>query len=110
MLKLGAGRAVESEVDLSGYWLDGDRLEIGPVKVGAGAVVGTRSMLFPGARVGKRAEVAPGSAVAGQVPTGQRWAGAPAVKLGKAEAELAQGAAAARARLAGHVRARPGSR
>ncbi|MEU6096953.1 Pls/PosA family non-ribosomal peptide synthetase [Streptomyces sp. NPDC047079] len=85
MLKLGRGAAVESEVDLSGHWLDGDRLEIGPVKVGAHAAVGTRSMLFPGARVGKRAEVAPGSAVAGQVPTGQRWAGAPAVKLGKAK-------------------------
>ncbi|MGW5480959.1 Pls/PosA family non-ribosomal peptide synthetase [Streptomyces sp. NPDC004008] len=85
MLKLGRGAAVESEVDLAGYWLDGDRLEVGPVKVGAHAVVGTRSMLFPGARVGKRAEVAPGSAVVGQIPTGQRWAGAPAVKLGKAK-------------------------
>lgn len=85
MLKLGRGAAVESEVDLSGHWLDGDRLEIGPVKVGAHAVVGTRSLLFPGARVGKRAEVAAGSAVAGHVPTGQRWAGAPAVKLGKAK-------------------------
>ncbi|WP_030853489.1 Pls/PosA family non-ribosomal peptide synthetase [Streptomyces sp. NRRL S-475] len=85
MLKLGRGAAVESEVDLSGYWLDGDRLEIGTVKVGAHAVVGTRSVLFPGARVGKRAEVAPGSAVTGQIPTGQRWAGAPAVKLGKAK-------------------------
>lgn len=85
LLKLGRGAAVESEVDLSGYWLDGDRLEIGAVKVGARAVVGTRSVLFPGARVGKRAEVAPGSAVTGQVPTGQRWAGAPAVKLGKAK-------------------------
>ncbi|MEV7723508.1 Pls/PosA family non-ribosomal peptide synthetase [Streptomyces sp. NPDC087917] len=85
LLKLGRGCAVESEVDLCGYWLDGDRLEIGPVKVGAGAVVGTRSILFPGARVGKRAEVAPGSAVVGQVPTGQRWAGAPAAKLGKAK-------------------------
>ncbi|MEV5878237.1 Pls/PosA family non-ribosomal peptide synthetase [Streptomyces sp. NPDC052101] len=85
MLRLGRGAAVESEVDLSGYWLDGDRLEIGPVRVGAHAVVGTRSMLFPGARVGKRAEVAPGSAVTGQIPTGQRWAGAPAVKLGKAK-------------------------
>ncbi|MEU2715240.1 Pls/PosA family non-ribosomal peptide synthetase [Streptomyces sp. NPDC007205] len=85
MLKLGRGAAVESEVDLSGYWLDGDRLVVGPVKVGAHATVGTRSMLFPGARVGKRAEVAPGSAVGGQIPTGQRWAGAPAVKLGKAK-------------------------
>lgn len=85
LLRLGRGAAVESEVDLRGYWLDGDRLKVGPVRVGAHAVVGTRSMLFPGARVGKRAEVAPGSAVTGQVPTGQRWAGAPAVKLGKAK-------------------------
>ncbi|MEU2776993.1 Pls/PosA family non-ribosomal peptide synthetase [Streptomyces sp. NPDC007162] len=85
LLKVGRGAAVESEVDLSGSWLDGDRLVIGPVRIGAHAVVGTRSMLFPGARVGKRAEVAPGSAVTGQVPTGQRWAGAPAVKLGKAK-------------------------
>jgi non-ribosomal peptide synthetase-like protein len=85
MLKLGRGCAVEAEVDLSGHWLDGDRLVIGQVKIGSGAVVGTRSTLLPGARVGKRAQVAAGSSVAGQVPTGQRWAGAPAVKLGTAE-------------------------
>ncbi|MCR8576343.1 Pls/PosA family non-ribosomal peptide synthetase [Streptomyces sp. Isolate_219] len=85
MLKLGRGCAVEPEVDLSGYWLDGDRLEVGSVKVGSGAVVGVRSTLFPGARVGKRAQVAPGSCVTARVPTGQSWGGAPAVKLGKAE-------------------------
>ncbi|MEE4545098.1 Pls/PosA family non-ribosomal peptide synthetase [Streptomyces sp. V4-01] len=85
MLKLGRGCAIEAEVDLSGYWLDGDLLEIGGVKVGSGAVVGTRSTLLPGARVGKRAQVAAGSSVTGQVPTGQRWAGSPAVKLGSAE-------------------------
>ncbi|MER5638852.1 Pls/PosA family non-ribosomal peptide synthetase [Kitasatospora sp. NPDC002227] len=85
MLKLGRGCAVEAEVDLSGYWLDGDRLEIGQLKVGSGAVVGTRSSLQPGAKVGKRAQVVAGSSVTGQVPTGQRWGGAPAVKLGRAE-------------------------
>ncbi|MGY5132047.1 Pls/PosA family non-ribosomal peptide synthetase [Streptomyces nigrescens] len=85
MLKLGRGCAVEPEVDLSGYWLDGDRLVVGPVKVGSGAVVGVRSTLFPGARVGKRAQVAAGSVVTARVPTGQSWGGAPAVKLGKAE-------------------------
>ncbi|MFD7451677.1 Pls/PosA family non-ribosomal peptide synthetase [Kitasatospora sp. NPDC059827] len=85
MLKLGRGCAVEAEVDLSGHWLDGDRLEVGQIKVGADAVVGTRSTLLPGARVGKRAQVLPGSSVTGQVPTGQRWGGAPAVKLGRAE-------------------------
>ncbi|MFD5560311.1 Pls/PosA family non-ribosomal peptide synthetase [Kitasatospora griseola] len=85
LLRLGKGCAIENEVDLSGYWLDGDRLEIGALRIGAGAVVGTRSTLLPGAKIGKRAEVAPGSGVTGHVPTGQRWAGAPAVKTGKAE-------------------------
>jgi len=83
-LRLGKGCAVEAEVDLGGWWLDGDLLHLGPVRVGAGATVGTRSVLLPGSRVGKRAEIVAGSAVTGQVPTGQRWAGSPAAKTGRA--------------------------
>ena len=83
MLKLGRNSAIEPEVDLSGHWLDGDRLHIGKIRVGAGATVGARSTLFPGARIGKRAEIAPGSGVVGSVPTGQRWSGVPAAKDGK---------------------------
>jgi non-ribosomal peptide synthetase-like protein len=84
MLKVGKGAAVEPEVDLSGHWVDGDVVHIGKIRIGAGAVVGARSTLFPGARVGKRAEVAAGSGVLGSVPTGQRWSGVPAMKDGKA--------------------------
>ncbi|WP_083883651.1 Pls/PosA family non-ribosomal peptide synthetase [Nocardia higoensis] len=84
MLDLGDGACVEPEVDLSGYWLDGDIVHIGPIEVGAGAVVGSRSILLPGAKIGKGAEIAPGSAVAGRVKGGQEWAGSPAVKVGKA--------------------------
>ncbi|WUH95701.1 amino acid adenylation domain-containing protein [Streptomyces sp. NBC_00433] len=98
MLRLGKGCAVEAEVDLCGYWLDGDRLEVGPVKVGSGAVVGTRSTLLPGARIGKRSQIAAGSSVTGQVPTGQRWAGAPAVKVGRAERRWPKQRPARRAR------------
>ncbi|MEU8782746.1 Pls/PosA family non-ribosomal peptide synthetase [Streptomyces sp. NPDC048637] len=100
MLKLGRGCAIEAEADLSGYWLDGDRLEIGPVKVGSGAVVGGRSTLLPGTRVGKRAQVAPGSCVTSRVPTGQSWGGAPAVKLGKAARRWPKGRPARQARWA----------
>ncbi|HEY7595804.1 MAG TPA: Pls/PosA family non-ribosomal peptide synthetase [Actinophytocola sp.] len=84
MLRLGKGAAVEPEVDLSGWWVDGDVVHLGKIRVGAGAVVGARSTLFPGARIGKRAEIAPGSGVRGSVPTGQRWSGVPATKQGKA--------------------------
>lgn len=84
MLRLGKGSAIEPEVDLSGHWLDGDLLHIGKIRIGAGATVGARSTLFPGARVGKRAEIAPGSGVTGAVPAGQRWSGVPAARSGKA--------------------------
>jgi non-ribosomal peptide synthetase-like protein len=79
LLKLGRGAAVEPEVDLSGYWVDGDVVRVGMVRVGAGARVGSRSTLMPGARVGKNAEVAAGSTVTGAVPANRRWAGSPAV-------------------------------
>ncbi|MEU3598704.1 Pls/PosA family non-ribosomal peptide synthetase [Streptomyces sp. NPDC006798] len=84
MLRLGRGAAVEPETDLAGHWLDGDTLRIGAIRIGADAVVGARSTLFPGARIGKRAEIAPGSGVTGRVPAGERWSGVPAVREGRA--------------------------
>ena len=78
MLALGDGCAVEPEVDLTGHWLDGDVLHIGTIEVGAGARIGTRSTLGPGAVVGRDAEVAPGSAVLGAVAAGELWSGSPA--------------------------------
>ncbi|MBB2911433.1 non-ribosomal peptide synthetase-like protein [Streptosporangium becharense] len=84
MLKLGRYAAVEPEVDLGGYWIDGDRVHVGEIKIGASATVGARTTLFPGARIGKNAQVAPGSAVAGPIPSGERWAGVPASRMGKA--------------------------
>jgi non-ribosomal peptide synthetase-like protein len=84
MLKLGKGAAVEPEVDLAGWWLDGDTVHVGKIRIGAGARIGSRSTLFPGARIGKRTEIGAGSGVVGAVPAGQHWAGSPAVKVGKA--------------------------
>lgn len=78
LLTLGKGCSVEPEVDLSGYWVDGDVVHVGRVRIGAGATVGARSTLGPGARVGQGAQVAAGSAVLGSVPPGERWAGSPA--------------------------------
>nr|WP_276092057.1 Pls/PosA family non-ribosomal peptide synthetase [Streptomyces silvisoli] len=78
LAEFGDGCAVEREVDLAGWWLDGDLLRIGAVRVGAGARVAARSTLLPGAVIGDRAEVAAGSSVHGTVPDGQLWAGSPA--------------------------------
>ncbi|MFC4529286.1 Pls/PosA family non-ribosomal peptide synthetase [Sphaerisporangium dianthi] len=84
MLKVGRNAAIEPEVDLHGYWLDGDLLRVGEIRVGAAATIGARATLLPGARIGKNAQVAPGAVVQGAVPSGERWAGAPATRQGKA--------------------------
>lgn len=84
MLTLGHRSSVEPEVDLSGHWIDGDRVHIGTITIGNDATIGARTTLLPGAVVGKDADVAAGSAVVGKVKNGQYWKGSPAVKSGKA--------------------------
>ncbi|MDX6330625.1 MAG: hypothetical protein QOI83_3008, partial [Streptomycetaceae bacterium] len=78
LAEFGDDCAVEPETDLAGWWLDGDVLHLGEVRVGKQARVGARSMLLPGAVIGAGAEVTPGSSVSGQVPDGERWTGSPA--------------------------------
>ena len=84
LLSLGSGCNIEPEVDLSGWWIDGDVVHIGAIHVGAGATVGARSTLMPGATIGAGAQVEPGSAVSGKVKAGQLVAGSPAERRGKA--------------------------
>ncbi|KAF2212996.1 hypothetical protein CERZMDRAFT_67241 [Cercospora zeae-maydis SCOH1-5] len=56
----GRGCAVEPESDISGWWLDGDLLHIGEVRIGEGARVGTRSLLMPNTTLEPYATVEPG--------------------------------------------------
>jgi non-ribosomal peptide synthetase-like protein len=85
LLRLAEGSSIEPEVDLSGWWIDGDWVHIGDISVGASAVVGSRSTLMPGARSGAGAHVAPGSAVRGKVKPGVTVSGSPAERTGKAK-------------------------
>ncbi|WP_198410800.1 Pls/PosA family non-ribosomal peptide synthetase [Microbacterium halophytorum] len=82
MLTIGKGSAIEPEVDLTGYWIDGDLLRLGEVRIGERASIGARSTLAPGTRIDDGAEIAPGAAVFGRVKAGQTWAGSPAVRVG----------------------------
>ncbi|MGJ5752044.1 non-ribosomal peptide synthetase-like protein [Streptomyces puniciscabiei] len=78
LAELGDGCSVEPEADIAGWWLDGDRLHVGRVVVGADARVGHRSTLLPGAVLGHGAELAAGGCLGGRIPDGQVWTGSPA--------------------------------
>jgi non-ribosomal peptide synthetase-like protein len=84
LVHIGPGATIESQVDLHGWWIDGRELVIGEIHVGAGASVGSRTLLAPGASVGEGAEIEPGSVISGAIPAGEHWGGSPARYLGPA--------------------------
>ncbi|HEV7937268.1 MAG TPA: Pls/PosA family non-ribosomal peptide synthetase [Solirubrobacteraceae bacterium] len=84
LVHIGPGATVESQVDLHGWWIDGQELVIDELHIGAGASVGSRTLLAPGSSVGEGAEIEPGSVVCGAVPAGEHWGGSPARHLGSA--------------------------
>jgi non-ribosomal peptide synthetase-like protein len=84
LVSIGDDATLEPDLDLHGWWIDGQELVVGELRIGPGARVGTRSMLMPGASVGAGAEVEPGTLVTGEVTAGERWAGSPARRVGGA--------------------------
>ena len=84
-LTLGEESAIEPEVDLKGWWVDGDVLRIGRIVVGSKVTIGARSTLMPGSRIGEGTRVEAGSAVTGKVRRNQIYSGSPAVRIGKAK-------------------------
>ncbi|MEV6948365.1 Pls/PosA family non-ribosomal peptide synthetase [Streptomyces sp. NPDC051172] len=78
LAELGDGCSVEPGADIAGWWLGGDTLHVGRVSIGAGARVGHRSTLLPGAVLGRGAELTAGGCLDGRIPDGQVWTGSPA--------------------------------
>jgi non-ribosomal peptide synthetase-like protein len=87
LARIGARATLEGEVDLFGWWIEGGELVIDEVEIGAGARIATRALLMPGAVVEPGAEVEAGAVVSGRVPSGERWAGSPARRVGTAGEE-----------------------
>ncbi|MDO5512038.1 Pls/PosA family non-ribosomal peptide synthetase [Corynebacterium sp.] len=87
LLTLGDHCAIEPEVDMSGYWVDGDILRVGAIEVRREARVGARSTLLPGTVIGEDAHVEAGSTVTGDrtIKPGSRWSGSPASKVGRSK-------------------------
>ena len=84
LLHIGAGATIESGVDMRGWWIDGQDLVVGEIRIGANARVGSRTLLNPGSIVGEGAELEPGTVLSGKIPAGERWSGAPARRVGAA--------------------------
>ncbi|WP_198154243.1 Pls/PosA family non-ribosomal peptide synthetase [Neomicrococcus aestuarii] len=77
LARFGDDVSVEVEADLSGYWVDGDKVHLDHVILGDNVRVGARSIASPGATVERDAEIEAGSHIHGVVPAGELWGGSP---------------------------------
>ena len=84
LAEIGDYAALEQEVDINGYWIDGDEVHIGKIAIGNWARLGLRTFVNPGVQIGDYAEVLPGSAVSIDVPSGQLYGGSPLSHHGEA--------------------------
>ena len=81
MLSIGQGASIEPEVDLSGYWIDGDVVHLGPIHIGRESVVGARSTIGPDVHIGGGVVIEAGSTVLRSVRPGRVVAGSPAERV-----------------------------
>jgi len=84
LVRIGADVTVEGEVDMHGWYVEGSEIVVAEVVIEDGARIGQRASLTPGVRIGAGAEIEPGAVVVCDVPAGERWAGAPASRVGTA--------------------------
>ncbi|WP_233189937.1 Pls/PosA family non-ribosomal peptide synthetase [Corynebacterium sp. J010B-136] len=77
LANIGELAVVEQEVDLQGYWIDGDTVCIGAITIEDRARIGMRSFINPNAHIGRTSEILAGSTVSGTIPAGETWGGSP---------------------------------
>ncbi len=85
LTELSAGSGVGQDALVLGHWVAGDRCRIGRVVVEKNAMIGARSLVFPGSSIGEGATVGAMSLLTSNqtIPPGETWVGIPARKLQK---------------------------
>lgn len=83
LTELKAGSGVGQDALLLGHWVAGNRCRIGRVVVEKDAMVGARSLVFPGTNIGEGATIGAMSLLTSNqnVPQHQVWVGIPARKV-----------------------------
>lgn len=78
LCEIGAGALIGIDTRIAGHEISIDRLTLGRVTIGAGAIVGARSTVKCGVSIGERAEVGTASVVHRDIPAGAAALGNPA--------------------------------
>lgn len=84
LLEIGDGASIGADSSVDGYWIENGEMRIGPVRIGAGCVVGCRAGISPGSSMADNSTLGDLSLLNGErrIPSLEVWAGSPAVCVG----------------------------
>jgi non-ribosomal peptide synthetase-like protein len=80
LIEIGEQVSIGYDAELAPFVVGNGWLEMAPIRIGAGAFIGTKSVLLAGAEVGRAARIAEQTLVSrdARIPEGESWAGSPA--------------------------------
>lgn len=80
-IEIGKNAVIGYGCVISAHEMLAGELRTGDVKIGAGATIGTRSVVLPGVEIGEGAIVGAMTLVNSDIPAGETWGGVPARKI-----------------------------
>lgn len=85
LIEIGEGSSIGYESSIDGYWIENGMMHLRPVRIGAGCVVGNRSVLAPNSSMDDHSTLGELSHLTeGQrIPHTEEWKGSPAKFTGK---------------------------
>lgn len=88
LIELKEGAGVGHDSLILGHWKVGDRCKIGKVVVGKNAMIGAKSLVFPGTIINEGAAIGAMSLLTSnrEIPANEIWIGIPAKKIEKKNA------------------------
>jgi non-ribosomal peptide synthetase-like protein len=83
LIEISEGASIGYDAELAPFVVQDGWLELAPIRIGAGAFIGTKSVLMAGAAIGCSARIAEQTLVSRNVriPESESWAGSPARRI-----------------------------
>jgi non-ribosomal peptide synthetase-like protein len=80
LVEIGEGASIGYEAEIQPFVIEGGRLRMAPVRIGAGAFIGTKAVILAGAEIGAGARIAEQTLIASgqKIPDCETWMGSPA--------------------------------
>ena len=92
LVEIGECASIGYDVEIQPFVIEGGRLHMAPIRIGAGAFIGTKAVVLAGAEIGPGARIAEQTLVASgqRIPAFETWTGSPSQYTNRTDDLLAE--------------------